>query len=173
MPRSAPIVAIVLVSLLGCDRRARTCPACPEAPATPTTILHGEAASGSTELPTSDQVAAAMSQAAERVRRCGPFTGTRYALVTVAFAATGAAVEAKAFPPLAGTAQGACIQDAVRAVNLALPARRPLELTWAYDLAPPEAPAPPEPAHQPARGPVRCGQIDPATGLIRVCFDRE
>lgn len=114
-----------------------------------------------------------MSQAEGRVRRCGPFTGTRYALVTVAFAGTGAAVEAKAFPPLAGTAQGACIQDAVRAVNLTLPSRRPLELTWAYDLAPPEAPAPPEPAHLPARGPVRCGQIDPATGLIRVCFDRD
>jgi hypothetical protein len=121
-------------------------------------------------------VAAAMMQADARVRRCGPFTGVRHALVTVAFAETGAAVEAKAFPPLAGTAQGACIQDAVRAVNLTLPARRALELTWDYDLAPPAAEPPSEPApapHAPAHGTVRCGQVDPATGLIRICFDHE
>lgn len=166
----------LVFALLACrEGRTRGCPRCPD-PAAVTTSISGRADEGVASLPSGDAVGDAMAGATERVRRCGPFVGVRRAVVSVTFSGAGAAVEARAFPPLAGTAQGACVQDAVRGVTLPLAASAPLSLTWSYDVAPlaPSAPYAPAPTRaQSPLGAVRCGHLDPETGLIRVCFDNE
>lgn len=168
-------LALVLVALACRARGERGCPQCPDPAAVATTIA-GRVDESTASLPDGDVVGDAMASAAARVRRCGPFANVRRAVVSVAFAATGAAIEARAFPPLAGTAQGACVQDAVRGVNLPATGGRALSLTWAYDLVAPAecAPAPTAAPHAAgSAAPVRCGHLDPETGLLRVCFDRD
>ena len=166
-------MALVFVLLACRGDGPRGCPQCPD-PAAVATAISGRDDAAPSSLPTGDAVGDAMAGAAERVHRCGPFVGVRRAVVSVAFAATGAAVEARAFPPLAGTAQGACVQDAVRGVTLPETGGRPLALTWAFDLTAPAACSPAAPPRAPGpAGAVRCGHLDPETGLMRVCFDRD
>lgn len=151
----------------------------------PTSILLPTTAGVPVDLPSGDAVIAAMDSAMERVRRCGAVGSQQLVVVTVGFAPSGEAVDARVFPPFAGTTQGACVRDSVMGIRLSLPSPRAFEMTWRYstvETTPVEChPLPPPPSPSSDRGsrdtprtqngPVECGQLDPTTGLIRICFD--
>ncbi len=173
--------------VVGCDRGERSHPQPPDPPVSPTSILLPTTSGVPVDLPSGGAVIAAMDSVTADVRRCGAVESQQNVVVTVGFAPSGEAIDARVFPPFAGTSQGACVRDAVLRIRLVLPSPRAFEMTWHYAAVEPQAPlvvpspAPPSehtpgPSPSPARvtgREVPCGQLDTATGRIRIGFGRE